>query len=69
MVGSERHREENSSPRKVPPPRRKRGNAMPGESSGRLQCTKEGTVGKHIQGVETRQSQLTTDSDEGFELD
>lgn len=27
---------------------------MPGESSGRLHCTKEGTVGKHIQGVETR---------------
>lgn len=43
---------------------------MPGESSGRLHCTKEGTVGKHIQGVETRQSQLiTADSDEGFELD
>lgn len=37
---------------------------MPGESSALVP-----TVGKHIQDVETRQSQLTTDSDEGFELD
>lgn len=43
--------EENSSPKKSSPsPTKKEGNAMPmpGESSGRLQCTKEGTVGKHI---------------------
>lgn len=59
--------EENSSPKKSSPsPTKKEGNAMPmpGESSG------GGYSGEtHIQGVETRQSQLTTDSDEGFELD
>lgn len=62
--------EENSSPKKVPPsPTKKEGNAMPmpGESSGRLHCTRRVQWGNTYsrRGDPT----ITTDSDEGFELD